>query len=493
MFASNSLSFLTYVRICVSMHVCVCVCVCVQDHTRKMAELDQTLATLVETSNQQMAAVNSKRDTLTEEQKSLENTYKFTKSKVKLDIGGTRFTTSRSTLNSCKESLLAAMFSGRYVLQPDEQEASFFIDRDGRYFHHVLNYLRSPREFEPPADLLSLNKILNDASFFRVGALAVHVTSSCFPLAIGLGGKNALCGDASQQLGQEFCSQLPARVHLLLRKKLIYCSQLLARVAVLTILHAWCLLQIQPLVDVMTAAIQVTINRLIVECHVFHAALLPCTACGCLLDVRLAASLPTFARPSCDSAPCVSSLLGATGQRHLPVGFAAMGTLSYSPAHWKAAARRRRTGPSNICIAKLCLPHATTVSNVPYTPAGTTALEEWRASHTGDWSAGHACADVLTSAASHLWLCTGIARAQRRCNVAWHRRCTRQSNGQSNSLNANSVRATAGHFRMEERNRLCVCLKRKQNSLYLLLLKNKQLPLAELSHSVGASRRIEHT
>jgi hypothetical protein len=28
------------------------------------------------------------------------------------------------------------------MLQPDEHDGSFFIDRDGRYFGHVLEFLR---------------------------------------------------------------------------------------------------------------------------------------------------------------------------------------------------------------------------------------------------------------------------------------------------------------------------------------------------------------
>jgi hypothetical protein len=36
------------------------------------------------------------------------------------------------------------LFPGRYNLTPDA-EGSYFIDRDGRYFDHILNYLRNPK------------------------------------------------------------------------------------------------------------------------------------------------------------------------------------------------------------------------------------------------------------------------------------------------------------------------------------------------------------
>eukprot|EP00729_Bicosta_minor_P004021 gene4021-10844_t len=139
--------------------------------------------------NEQMAAVEAQAATnaaelaaaqqeVKGETAALDGTYKFAKQKVKIDMGGTRFTTARSTLKACPESLLAAMFSGRYQQLPDEQEGSFFIDRDGRYFHHILNYLRSPKEFEMPKDLQTLNRVLNDASFFRVTPLMAVVSEA---------------------------------------------------------------------------------------------------------------------------------------------------------------------------------------------------------------------------------------------------------------------------------------------------------------------------
>ena len=91
--------------------------------------------------HQKVAELHGKRDALVEEKKALENTYSFAKSKVKLDIGGVLFTTARSTLKTCKDSLLAAMFSGRYMLQPDEHQGTFFIDRDGRHVRPPLPHV----------------------------------------------------------------------------------------------------------------------------------------------------------------------------------------------------------------------------------------------------------------------------------------------------------------------------------------------------------------
>ena len=60
---------------------------------------------------------------------------------VKIDIGGRIFRTSLKTLRRESESFLALMFSEKFDLKK-EDDGSFFIDRDGTFFHHVLNYLR---------------------------------------------------------------------------------------------------------------------------------------------------------------------------------------------------------------------------------------------------------------------------------------------------------------------------------------------------------------
>mmetsp|Transcript_32885 Transcript_32885/g.92091 ORF Transcript_32885/g.92091 Transcript_32885/m.92091 type:complete len:556 (-) Transcript_32885:34-1701(-) len=63
---------------------------------------------------------------------------------IRLDVGGVQFTTSLSTITSEKNSMLAAMFSGRWMESYDHS-GQVFLDRDGETFRHILNWLRSKR------------------------------------------------------------------------------------------------------------------------------------------------------------------------------------------------------------------------------------------------------------------------------------------------------------------------------------------------------------
>jgi hypothetical protein len=61
-------------------------------------------------------------------------------SKVVLDVGGVRFSTSVATLRSKSGTMLDSMLSGRYTIEYAE-DGSVFVDRDS-LFSYVLEYLR---------------------------------------------------------------------------------------------------------------------------------------------------------------------------------------------------------------------------------------------------------------------------------------------------------------------------------------------------------------
>ncbi|XP_033216767.1 BTB/POZ domain-containing protein KCTD3 isoform X2 [Belonocnema kinseyi] len=61
---------------------------------------------------------------------------------VHLNVGGTRFSTSRQTLSWIPDSFFTALLSNRIASRRDEKGA-LFIDRDPKVFSIILNYLRT--------------------------------------------------------------------------------------------------------------------------------------------------------------------------------------------------------------------------------------------------------------------------------------------------------------------------------------------------------------
>ena len=72
-----------------------------------------------------------------------------------MNVGGSHYTTSLSTLCKYEDSMLAVMFSGRYQLVRDKA-GRIFIDRDGQYIQTKLI-----KTYEGNISLL-LNYYLND-------------------------------------------------------------------------------------------------------------------------------------------------------------------------------------------------------------------------------------------------------------------------------------------------------------------------------------------
>jgi hypothetical protein len=88
---------------------------------------------------------------------------------VILNVGGQKFHTTTATLCNVPGSMLEAMFSGRHAMQASE-DGSYFIDRDGTYFRHILNYLR---DSSIPTQLSAhdMEEIAREAVFYGLEAL----------------------------------------------------------------------------------------------------------------------------------------------------------------------------------------------------------------------------------------------------------------------------------------------------------------------------------
>lgn len=84
---------------------------------------------------------------------------------INLNVGGTHFTTRLSTLLSRSESMLCAMFSGSCPIDRDS-DGRYFIDRDGKYFSYILNYLRDPINFVISVE--TIPPVLVEAEYYQV-------------------------------------------------------------------------------------------------------------------------------------------------------------------------------------------------------------------------------------------------------------------------------------------------------------------------------------
>jgi hypothetical protein len=85
---------------------------------------------------------------------------------VKLNIGGTRYTTTMGTLTKRGASnFFSSLLSGRHAVRRDEKGA-VWVDREGSYFGVILEYLRTGELFVPPT--VPLIGVRREAEFYGI-------------------------------------------------------------------------------------------------------------------------------------------------------------------------------------------------------------------------------------------------------------------------------------------------------------------------------------
>ncbi|KAI6190230.1 BTB domain-containing protein [Aphelenchoides bicaudatus] len=86
---------------------------------------------------------------------------------VTLNVGGQRFSTSKSTLTWIPDTFFTSLLSGRIRTAEDDTGAKF-IDRDPQLFRRILNYLRTKQ-----VDLsnISVKMLLHEAEFYGISPL----------------------------------------------------------------------------------------------------------------------------------------------------------------------------------------------------------------------------------------------------------------------------------------------------------------------------------
>ena len=97
-------------------------------------------------------------------------------STVNLNVGGHCFKTSVQTLTKDPNTMLAAMFSGKFEMKPCE-DGAFFIDRDGTHFRFILNYLRTGK-LTLPEGATFLKELLEEAEFYQIQGIMDELRAS---------------------------------------------------------------------------------------------------------------------------------------------------------------------------------------------------------------------------------------------------------------------------------------------------------------------------
>lgn len=85
---------------------------------------------------------------------------------VRLNVGGTKYITTKSTLRKYPQSMLGTMFMGNVPLSTDK-DGYYFIDRCGHIFEYILQFIRCGK-LVLPEDFKELELLRLEADFYQI-------------------------------------------------------------------------------------------------------------------------------------------------------------------------------------------------------------------------------------------------------------------------------------------------------------------------------------
>jgi len=113
---------------------------------------------------------------------------------IHLNVGGVRYSTSLETLQKDRNSFFGAMFGGNLKPKPSS-DGSYFIDRNGKHFGIILDFLRDGEVVLADVKHSITQALLREAKFYQIQglikALTVSLSMQLFPGSILLPSNNA--------------------------------------------------------------------------------------------------------------------------------------------------------------------------------------------------------------------------------------------------------------------------------------------------------------
>ena len=139
-----------------------------------------SLQRAVDALREQQESVQQERQQLETMKAAVDGNIEQFKRRVKLNVGGSKFETTLSTLTRHPDSMLAVMFSGRHEV-PQDDDGYVFIDRDGTHFRIVLNFLRTG-VLDVPTSQKAASELTRELQYYQldtcVEAGALSTTAS---------------------------------------------------------------------------------------------------------------------------------------------------------------------------------------------------------------------------------------------------------------------------------------------------------------------------
>ena len=185
----------------------------IREHGQELiSNAEEEAITIVNEAKQRTDDMNKELTDWEEEKKRIASTHVLA-SMVTLNVGGKTFTTATATLTRFPDTMLGAMFSGRHALKPDKNGA-YCIDRDGRHFHEILNFLRGTTASTESTPKLIEQRLSPEAlEEFKVEADFYGLKDLMFPKAIvriaGATGTNADSINGTYEATNELSGDMP--------------------------------------------------------------------------------------------------------------------------------------------------------------------------------------------------------------------------------------------------------------------------------------------